>query len=335
MPSDNATITIIVITIAIILLSAYFFYISVRVVNHAEVIIIERFGSYKETLMPGLHFVVPLVEQVRQIDWRYLSSSYSVAEIYNIRTERIDCREHVIDFGRQHVITMDTVQIDIDALVYFRIIDPRLAVFKIQNIPDAVEFVTQATLRNIIANMTLDDTFSSRDTINAELLLRVKPDVERWGVAITRVEIFNIIPPSDIKAAMELQIRAERTRRSEVLRADGERESRIVNSRGDAAKMVLAAEGERASVMLRAKGQAEAKLLESRAEAASMQAIRGALADSNVRAVDYLVAFQYLNLLHELTSRGGASEVVLLPVETFTGIEQIVKLNTSSATSVA
>lgn len=152
-------------------------------------------------------------------------------------TDRIDTREHVLDFGRQHVITKDTVQLDIDALVYFRITDPRVAVFKIQNVPDAIELLTQATLRNVIAQMTLDDTFSSREQINAELLSKVQRDAERWGVTITRVEIFNILPPHDIRSAMENQIKSERERRSTVLQADGERESAVIRSRGDAARV--------------------------------------------------------------------------------------------------
>lgn len=182
--------------------------------------IVERFGAYKETLMPGLHFVIPIIEQVRKIDWRSVVQKGSGGQlvVQNKVTERIDLREHVIDFGRQHVITKDTVQVDIDALVYFRITDPRLAIFQVQNLPDSIEFLTQATLRNIIANMTLDDTFSSREEINAALLSRVQPDCERWGVSIIRVEIFNILPPDDIKRAMEQQIKAERDRRSEVLR---------------------------------------------------------------------------------------------------------------------
>lgn len=109
--------------------------------------IIERFGAYKKTCMPGMHFVLPIIEQVRLIDWRYLapSSNSSSTRVVSTVTSRIDLREHVIDFGRQHVITKDTVQIDIDALVYFRITDPRLAIFKIQNIPDSIEFLTQGS----------------------------------------------------------------------------------------------------------------------------------------------------------------------------------------------
>ncbi|KAF0695445.1 Aste57867_13733 [Aphanomyces stellatus] len=319
---------------------------SIRIVNHAEVMILERFGRYKQTLLPGIHIIVPIVEQVRPIAWRHRSrtiASNGDAPIISATTERVDMREHVIEFSRQHVITKDTVMIDIDALVYFRIVDPRIAVYKAQNIPDSVELVTQATLRNIIASMTLDDTFSSRDEINSELLSKVKHDVERWGVTITRVEIFDIVPPTDIKMAMEQQIKAERSRRSEVLEADGQRESMIVNSRGDAARMVLRAEGDRASMLLRATGEAEAKMLSSKAEAQSMESIRAgmlnsallhidlislaAITESGVRAVDYLTAIQYLNVLKNVNKNNSDMRLVLLPMDTVNGVNDLVKLN--------
>lgn len=242
------------------------------------------------------------------------------------QTDRIDMREHVIDFGRQHVITRDTVQITMDALVYFRVTDPRVAVFQIQNLPDAVELLTQATLRNIVAQMTLDDTFSSREAINTELLSKIQRDSERWGVTITRVEIFNIEPPYDIKAAMENQIRAERERRSTVLRADGTRESAIIKSRGEAAQVVLSAEGARSAELLRAKGNAEAKILLADAEAKCVRAIKEAVGDQ-VRAVDYLAAVEYLNSLRNLTAQGD-STVTLVPVEAVDGVDTLVQLNT-------
>ncbi|RHY18926.1 hypothetical protein DYB25_011692 [Aphanomyces astaci] len=342
--STSVVIAVAVVLVVLWVLILFIFATSIRIVNHAEVMILERFGRYKKTLLPGMHIIVPIVEQVRPIAWRHRSRTIQNgdAPVISATTERVDMREHVIEFSRQHVITKDTVMIDIDALVYFRIVDPRLAVYKAQNIPDSVELVTQATLRNIIATMTLDDTFSSRDEINYELLSKVKHDVERWGVTITRVEIFDIIPPMDIKLAMEQQIKAERWRRSEVL----ERESMIVNSRGDAARMVLRAEGDRASMLLRATGEAEAKMLSSKAEAQSMESIRAgmlhsiqyylsnmgiiAITEAGVRAVDYLTAIQYLNVLRSINinpSRTSDMRLVLLPMDTVNGVNDLVKLN--------
>ncbi|OQR82708.1 hypothetical protein ACHHYP_15624 [Achlya hypogyna] len=327
--STSGLVAVIVVVLVFWLFVYLAFALSIRVVNHAEVMILERFGRYKMTLMPGIHFIVPVIERVRPIAWRHMSRQITNgdAPVLSSMSEAVDMREHVIEFARQHVITKDTVMIDIDALVYFRIVDPRLAVYKAQNIPDSVELVTQATLRNIIATMTLDDTFSSRDEINTELLNRVKPDVERWGVTITRVEIFDIVPPNDIKRAMEQQIKAERERRSEVLEADGQRESCIVNSRGDAAGLVLRAEGDRASTLLKATGLAEAKMLSSKAEAQSMEAIRSAINEAGVRAVDYLTAIQYLNVLRKLNANNGNLRLVLVPMDTVRGINELVKLN--------
>jgi regulator of protease activity HflC (stomatin/prohibitin superfamily) len=152
-------------------------------------------------------------------------------------TDRIDLREHCIDLGKQHVITKDTVQINVDAVLYYQIADPVLAVYSIANLPDALTLLTQTTLRNIIAQITLDETFSSRDLINQRLRDKTSRDAERWGVSITRVEIMNIFAPEDIRDAMEKQIKEERERRSSVLRADGEREAAIVSSKGNAAKV--------------------------------------------------------------------------------------------------
>jgi len=274
--------------------------------------------------------LVPFIDTPRKIHWRYLDVNYGSGslKVVNMVTDRIDMREHVIDFGRQHVITKDTVQIEIDALVYYQITDPELAVFKIQNLPDAIELLTQTTLRNIIAHMTLDDTFSSREMINTQLKESTTADAERWGVTITRVEIMNILPPADIKDAMEKQIKEERERRSKVLQADGERESAIIRSKGDAAQCILYAEGEKTARIQKAKGVAESKLLLATAEAESINSIQDAMKDSNIRATDYMIALQYLNSLNRLTISGKTSKVVLVPSDTLDSIGDI--MNTQS-----
>jgi len=300
--------------------------LSIKIVRHAEVILIERFGKYKGCLKPGIHFLVPFIESPRKIHWRYLdiTPNDNTVRVVNVETDRIDMREHVIDFGRQHVITKDTVQINIDALVYYQITDAELAVYKIQNLPDAIELLTQSTLRNIIAQMTLDDTFSSRELINAQLKNKTVGDAERWGVTIKRVEIMNIVPPADIKNAMENQIREERERRSTVLKADGERESAVVRSRGTAAQMVLRAEGEKTSTLQRAKGQAEARRLIAIGESESIKIVRQSIEDTQVLATEYLVASQYLSSFAEMIKVNSTnSTVVLIPSQTLEAIENI------------
>lgn len=319
--SGETIIVILFYVFLVVLLIGFFIFwsLSVRLVRQAEVMIIERFGKYRNTLKPGLHFLVPFIDTPRKIHWRYVDVDPNYPDHVNVKTietERIDMREHIIDFGKQHVITKDTVQIDVDALVYYQITDPELAVFKIQNLPDAIELLTQTTLRNIIAQMTLDDTFSSRELINAELKEKTGPDCERWGVTITNVEIMNIIPPADIKQAMEMQIKEERERRSTVLHADGQRESAVIRSKGDAAKLVLKAEGEKTSKIQVAKGSAEAKQNLATAEAESIRVISEALRNSELKATDYLTAVQYLESLQKVASRQENSTVTFIPSDT-------------------
>lgn len=198
--------------------------------------------------------------------------------------------------------------------------------YKIQNLPDAVELLTQTTLRNIIAQMTLDDTFSSRELINAELKDRTKLDAERWGITIKHVEIVNILPPDDIKRVMEEQIREERERRSTVIAADGERESSIVRSQGTRARRVLDAEADKTSTIQLAKGRAEARLLRARAEAESVDAVRLALQDVGApcRATDYLVALRYIDKLRRVAA-GGKTRVTLIPTESLNALGHLVR----------
>jgi len=300
---------------------------SIKIVRQTEVIILEHFGKYRTTLKPGLHTIWPFIQTPRKIHWRYvekipLSDQTRVVTVY---TDRIQLREHVIDFGRQHVITKDTVQIHIDALVYYQIKDPELAVFAVENLPDAIELLTQTTLRNVIAQMTLDDTFSSRELINSMLKEMTEQDAERWGVRITHVEIMNIIPPSDTKNAMELQIKEERERRSLVLTADGGRESAIIRSKGDAAQIILRAEAQKTADIQRAKGRSKAKLLIAQAEAKSIELIKKALEQCGCteRATDYLIAMKYLRSLRQLSANKNNSKIVMVPCESIKGIGQL------------
>ncbi|KAK8794952.1 hypothetical protein WA588_003803 [Blastocystis sp. NMH] len=290
--------------------------------------IVEHFGKFSRILKPGIHFLIPIIENTRSVNWKYIQANSSGnVGVTTMNTDRIDMREHVLDFGKQQVITKDNVITDIDALVYFRISDPKAAVFNVVNLPDAIELLTQATLRNIIAKITLDDTFSSRETINEELLEKIHLDAERWGVTITRVEIQNILPPEDIKNVMEKQIKSERMRRAEVLRADGDRMRDVITSRGNVAKQVLHADGVRASTILRAEGEAAAKLMAAEAEKKSLELIASALEGTGVMATQYMVAQQYLQVLANMVKGSGSSKVVLLPAKTVNDLEKVVRLN--------
>ena len=302
------------------------------IVQQAEVVLVERCGKYRTTLMPGWHLLIPYIDSPRMINWRYMdvTNNNSSAIIRSFKTSRVCMREHCLDFGLQHVITQDTVEMHIDALVYFRITDPRLAVFAVDNLPDAIELLVQATLRNIVASMTLDDTFSSREVINAKLLSKVVEDAERWGVDIIRVEIFDIQPARDIKKAMESQVTAERMRRAMVLKADGTRQSQIIRSRGDAARIVYDAVGDAQSFINDAAGKSEARTLTASAEAAEVSLIKDNLTKDE-RAVDYITALQWLRTLKQLCTQSKENTVIMLPVETIDGINAVMRRSPARA----
>jgi regulator of protease activity HflC (stomatin/prohibitin superfamily) len=327
---SGAEIAPFIVIVVVTFLGIYFFYWlfsnSLFIVRHAEVMIVERWGKYHTTLKPGLHWLWPVMDSPRQVKWRYMDvlNNNATAQIVTVHTNHVDMREHLIDFGKQHVITHDTVEMYIDALVYFRITDPRLAVLEVANLPDAIELLTQATLRNIIASMTLDDTFSSREKLNQELLYKMRPDAERWGVVITRVEIFDIQPGEEVKTAMESQIKAERKRRAMVLSADGKRQAEIIASRGLAAARVYEAVGDAAKFVNEATGEAEANVFTAEAEAAEITLIKDKVGDE-CRAVDYISAIQWLKTLEGMSKNGADNHVILLPVETIDGINDIMK----------
>src|SRR6058998_776874 len=194
---------------------------SIRVVQQAQTMIIERLGRYHKTLGSGINFVLPVIDRPRSVDWHQTiitpaGDSYS----RRFRTERIDLRETVYVFPRQNVITKDNVVVEIDALIYSQITDPVRATYEIANLPDAIEKLTQTTLRNVIGEMELDHVLSSRDTINAKLREILDEATHKWGAKVSRVELKDINPPRDIRDAMEKQMRAERDRRAAILTAE-------------------------------------------------------------------------------------------------------------------
>ena len=232
------------------------------VVKQAQVIIIERLGKYSRTLESGLHIIWPIVDKPRSINWRFVKTDYKGNSFVQIKNEnRIDLRETVYDFPRQNVITSDNVSIEIDALLYFQITDPVKAVYEITNLPQAIEKLTQTTLRNVIGELELDKTLTSRDTINAKLRDILDEATDKWGVKVNRVELQDINPPQEIKMAMEKQMRAERDRRAKILVAEGDKRSQI-----------LVAEGDKEARITRAEGEAEAKVKVAEAEAKAIQA---------------------------------------------------------------
>ena len=290
----------------------------VIIVQQAEVVIVERLGKYSRTLESGLNFILPIIEAPRGISWKVTQRGID-GQSYSYIKERtkIDLRESVYDFPRQTVITKDNVSISINALLYFQIVDPKSAVYEIQNLPDAIEKLTQTNLRNLVGQLDLDESLVSRDKINHELRAILDDATNKWGVKVNRVELQDIIPPTDIQSAMEKQMKAERDRRAAILEAEGLKKSAVLKAEGEKEAAINRAEGEKKANILRAEGVAQARILEADGEKEAIQRIINALADKG-QPDKYLIAMKYLETMQTITS-GQNNKVVYMPYEA-TGI---------------
>jgi regulator of protease activity HflC (stomatin/prohibitin superfamily) len=219
---------------------------SVTIIHQAEKGIVERFGRYKETLDPGLRFLVPFVDSLRA---------------------RIDMRETVLDIEPQAVITKDNVGITVDAVVYYYVTDAKAVRYEVANFYVAISKLAQTNLRNLVGDMSLDETLGSRERINSSLRTTLDEATDKWGVKVTRVEVKEILPPNDITVAMSKQMKAEREKRATILDAEAYRQKKILEAEGDKQNAILVAEGDRQSAILRAEG--EAKAIENVSKAAS------------------------------------------------------------------
>ncbi len=290
----------------------------VIIVQQAEVVIVERLGKFDRVLQSGFNFIIPVIEAPRAIDWKvtqkgFDGSTYSMIQ----KRTKIDLREAVYDFPRQNVITKDNVSISINALLYFQIIDPKSAVYEIQNLPDAIEKLTQTNLRNLVGQLDLDESLVSRDKINHELRAILDDATNKWGVKVNRVELQDIIPPADIQSAMEKQMKAERDRRAAILEAEGLKKSAVLKAEGEKEAAINRAEGEKQANILRAEGVAQARILEADGEKEAIQRIINALADKG-QPDKYLIAMKYLETMKTITS-GKDNKIVYMPYEA-TGI---------------
>jgi len=290
----------------------------VIIVQQAEVVIVERLGKFDRVLQSGFNFIIPVLEAPRAIDWKVTQKGFdgSTYSIIQKRT-KIDLREAVYDFPRQNVITKDNVSISINALLYFQIVDPKSAVYEIQNLPDAIEKLTQTNLRNLVGQLDLDESLVSRDKINHELRAILDEATNKWGVKVNRVELQDIIPPADIQSAMEKQMKAERDRRAAILEAEGLKKSAVLKAEGEKEAAINRAEGEKQANILRAEGVAQARILEADGEKEAIQRIINALADKG-QPDKYLIAMKYLETMKTITS-GKDNKIVYMPYEA-TGI---------------
>jgi regulator of protease activity HflC (stomatin/prohibitin superfamily) len=272
-------------------------------VRQAEVIIIERLGNFHQILRPGLHFIIPFIDQPRRVFWTYVKEDPRGKAMYRYSeyVERVDLRETVYDFPKQNVITRDNATIEINVLLYYQITDPRAAIYEVANVPQAIEKLTQTTMRNIIGSMDLDETLTSRDRVNERLRLVLDEATDKWGIKINRVELQEVNPPADIRSAMEKQMRAERDRRALILEAEGKKSAAILESEGDYQSRIT-----------RAKGEAEARLMLAQAEAEAIKVVQHAVPGAN--PLPYMIASSYIKMLPEIT-KDKEGKLILLPYE--------------------
>lgn len=287
---------------------------SVYLVKQAETIVIERFGRYSRTLGPGLHIVVPFIEVPRSVHWTYVVTQADGKRYHRYvkETNRLDLREAVYDFPKQNVITKDNVTMEINALLYYQITDPKAAVYEVANLSEAIEKLTQTTLRNVIGAMDLDESLVSRDAINTRLRLILDEATDKWGVKVNRVELQEVNPPHDIRIAMEKQMRAERDRRAIILESEGKKRSAILEAEGVREADILRAEGAAQALILDAQGQAEARLKITQAEAEAITMIQQAVPGKD--PLPYMIAMHYIKALPEM-AKGKEDKMILVPYE--------------------
>ena len=247
--------------IAVVAIVLILIFANVRIVPQATQFVIEFLGKYHATWDAGIHVKIPLVQKI---------------------AKRITLKEQVLDSAPQPVITKDNVTMQIDTVVYFRIFDARLYTYGVVNPINALENLTATTLRNIVGELELDGTLTSRDTINTKMTAILDDATDQWGIKVTRVELKNIIPPAEIQNAMEKQMKAERDRRETLLQAEGHKAAAITRAEGDKRAMILAAEGERDARIARAEGEAKAIYLSKKAEADGLIALKEAGVDAAV-----------------------------------------------------
>ena len=244
---------------------------NIRIVPQARAYVVERLGAYYGTWQVGLHFKVPLIDKI---------------------SRKVSLKEKVIDFPPQPVITKDNVTMEIDTVVYFQITDPKLYTYGVESPMDAIENLTATTLRNIIGELELDESLTSREHINTKIRMVLDEATDPWGIKINRVEVKNITPPKDIQVAMEKQMRAERERREAILIAEGEKKSQVLIAEGQKEAAILQAEAKKQTAIKEAEGQSEAILMINKATADGLKLIKDAGADEAVIKLKSLEAFQ-------------------------------------------
>lgn len=283
----------IVLLVIVLLIVVILIFSNIVIVPQTMEFVVERLGKYKKTWTAGLHIKIPLFERI---------------------AKRITLKEQVLDTPPQPVITKDNVTMQIDTIVYYHVFDANLFAYGAQEPVAALGLLSTTSLRNIIGELSLDETLTSRDTINGKLTIILDEATDRWGIKVTRVELKNIIPPQEIRESMEKEMKAERERRQTVLEAEGHRQAVITRAEGDKQAMILEAEGERDAHIARAEGEAKALLLAKKAEADGLRALKEAGADP---AVLELKRYEALIKIAD-----GKASKILLPTDAVNLVKQ-------------
>ena len=294
--------------IGLIVLALIFAKMAIVIIPQSETKIIERLGKYYATLKPGINIIIPFIDRAKVI--------CTLVRGRYVYSNSIDLREQVYDFDKQNVITKDNIQMQINALLYFQIVDPFKAVYEINNLPNAIEKLTQTTLRNIIGEMELDQTLTSRDTINTKLRGVLDDATNKWGIKVNRVELQDIIPPQSVLQAMEKQMQAERDKRATILTSEGKKQADILRSEGEKAATITTinrAEADKQQAILRAEGEAQARVRKAEAEAVAIEKITEAVGKSTNPA-NYLLAQKYIQMMQNV-AEGDRTKTVYLPYE--------------------
>lgn len=242
----------------LIIIAVFLIVTNIRIVPQARAFVVERLGAYNATWQVGLHIKIPLIDKI---------------------AKKVSLKEHVIDFPPQPVITKDNVTMEIDTVIYFQITDPKLYAYGVENPMAAIENLTATTLRNIIGDLELDESLTSREHINTKIRLVLDEATDPWGIKINRVEVKNIVPPKDIQVAMEKQMRAEREKREAILRAEGEKMAAVLNAEGNKQSVILTAEADKQSKILAAEANKEAQIRNAEGKAEAILLVQKATAD--------------------------------------------------------
>jgi len=267
----------------LILIAVFLIGTHIRIVAQSQAFVVERLGAYLATWDVGLNVIIPFVDRI---------------------AKRVSLKEQVIDFPPQPVITKDNVTMQIDSVVYFQITDPKLYTYGVESPLNAIENLTATTLRNLIGELELDATLTSRDTINTKMRAILDEATDPWGIKINRVELKNIIPPAEIQDAMEKQMKAERERRESILRAEGQKTSAILVAEGEKEAAILRAEAKKETAIREAEGEAEAILSIQRANAEAIKLIKESAPDKSVLMIKGMEAF-------EKVANGQATKIII------------------------